>query len=209
MHYKFHFLGTSLLRRNKVEPLNLGGLTKSAAAMMAAKHASALKASASDVGDGDIEVVGVVPGHGLKFNSKQQNNISDPNIINKLTQMPVSMDGKSGVSSSASSALARAAARQMAGSGLEDLGTASPGLSLESLQSAYSSIGGSNNSYTNLMASAAARDPYYQALLASALNGNSGNSASAGVGANTVDLLQKCKYNKLVLKISEGSMIKI
>ena len=43
------------------------------------------------------------------------------------------------------------------------------------------------------MSAAAARDPYYQALLASGLGGNAGNSTAAGGGANTVDLLQKCK----------------
>ena len=55
------------MRRKNEEPLNLGGLTKSAAAMMAAKHVSALKTTATDNGDGDIEVVGVVPGPGSKM----------------------------------------------------------------------------------------------------------------------------------------------
>ena len=66
----------------------------------------------------------------------------------------------------------------------------------------YSALtGGSNSStssaYTNLMAAAAARDPSYQALLASGMNGGIGSSASnavTGLDNSNVDLLQKCKY---------------
>ena len=182
------------MKRNNEEPLNLGGLTKSAAAMMAAKHASALKASASDMGDGDIEVVGVVPGHSSKLMAKTNSEISDANILNKLPQMPVSIDSMGSAQASASSALARAAARQMAGSGIEGASSPSSMLNFSNLPSVYSSLGGSTNSpYTNLMAAAAARDPYYQALLASGLGGSSGNATATGVGGNTVDLLQKCK----------------
>ena len=96
------------MKRKNMEPLNLGGLTKSAAAMMAAKHASALKASANEVGDGDIEVVGVVPGHGSKLMSTVQGDAPEISLLNKLTSLPASVDGK-GVTASASSALARAA----------------------------------------------------------------------------------------------------
>ena len=167
----------------------MGGLTKSAAAMMAAKHASALKASANEMGDGDVEVVGVVPGHASKLTSIAQSDKADVNFLNTLTQLPVSTDGKTNIAPSASSALARAAVRQMAGSGLEDMGTNSA-LNFRNLQSGFSTLGGSSSSYTNLMIAAAARDPYYQALLASGL----GNSSAAGGSASTVDLLQKCKY---------------
>ena len=88
---------------------------------------------------------------------------------------------------------------RMAGSGMEDIGTTSA-LNFGNLQSGYSTLGGSNNSYTNLMSAAAARDPYYQALLASGLGGTSGNSSATAGGANTVDLLQKCKYHIFVYK---------
>lgn len=185
-------LGTSLLKRKNIEPLNLGGLTKSAAAMMAAKHASALKASANEIGDGDVEVVGVVSGNASKLISMPQGDKSEINFLNKLTQLPASVDGKGNITTSASSALARAAVIQMAGSGMEDIGSTSA-LNFGNLQSGYSTLGESNNSYTNLMSAAAARDPYYQALLASGLGGNSGNSTASGGNANTVDLLQKCK----------------
>ena len=191
MRYEHNFIviGTSLLKRKTAEPINLGGLTKSAAAMLAAKHASALKAaSANETGDGDIEVVGIVPAQGSKFLTNPQSDRTQINFLNKLN--PASRDGKGNISPSASSALARAAARQMAGTPLEDANTS---LNLDNLSSAYSSIGESNSSYTNLMAAAAARDPYYQALLASGLGGSSGNSSAASGGANTVDLLQKCK----------------
>ena len=182
------------MKRKTVEPLNLGGLTKSAAAMMAAKHASALKASSNEVGDGDVEVVGVVPGNGQKLISKQVGDKSD--FLNKISQLPLGADAKgNGTPGTASSALANAAARQMAASGVDDLSTSSSGIDFGNLASAYSSIGGSNSSYNSLMAAAAARDPYYQALLASGLGGSSGNAASSTStgGANTVDLLQKCK----------------
>ena len=96
--------GTSLLKRKNIEPLNLGGLTKSAAAMMAAKHASALKASANEMGDGDVEVVGVVPGHASKLTSMAQSDKADVNFLNKINQLPVSADGKTNTSPSASSA---------------------------------------------------------------------------------------------------------
>ena len=194
-------LGTSLLKRKTVEPLNLGGLTKSAAAMMAAKHASALKASSNEVGDGDVEVVGVVPGNGQKLISKQLGDKSD--FLNKISQqLPLGADAKGNGAGTASSALANAAARQMAASGVDDLSTSS-GIDFGNLASAYSSIGGSNSSYNSLMAAAAARDPYYQALLASGLGGSSGNATSStSGGANTVDLLQKCKlktYSKNII----------
>ena len=192
-------LGTSLLKRKTVEPLNLGGLTKSAAAMMAAKHASALKASSNDVGDGDVEVVGVVPGNGQKLISKQLGDKSD--FLNKISQqLPLGADAKGNGTGTASSALANAAARQMAASGVDDLSTSS-GIDFGNLASAYSSIGGSNSSYNSLMAAAAARDPYYQALLASGLGGSSGNATSStSGGANTVDLLQKCKLKTCSIK---------
>ena len=163
------------MKRKAAEPINLGGLTKSAAAMLAAKHASALKAASSNEGgDGDIEVVGIVPAQGSTKNRPQ---IS---LLNKMTPNAAS---KVNMPASASSALARAAARQMAGAPLDDVNA-----------SLYSSLGDSNSSYTNLMAAAASRDPYYQALLASGLGGTAGNSTSAGGGGgNTVDLLQKCK----------------
>lgn len=193
-------LGTSLLKRKTVEPLNLGGLTKSAAAMMAAKHASALKASSNEVGDGDVEVVGVVPGNGQKLISKQVGDKSD--FLNKISQLPLGADAKgNGTPGTASSALANAAARQMAASGVDDLSTSSSGIDFGNLASAYSSIGGSNSSYNSLMAAAAARDPYYQALLASGLGGSSGNATSStSGGANTVDLLQKCKLKTCSIK---------
>ena len=193
-------LGTSLLKRKTVEPLNLGGLTKSAAAMMAAKHASALKASSNEVGDGDVEVVGVVPGNGQKLISKQVGDKSD--FLNKISQLPLGADVKgNGTQGTASSALANAAARQMAASGVDDLSTSSSGIDFGNLASAYSSIGGSNSSYNSLMAAAAARDPYYQALLASGLGGSSGNATSStSGGANTVDLLQKCKLKTCSIK---------
>ena len=179
------------MKRKTVEPINLGGLTKSAAAMLAAKHASALKAaSANETGDGDIEVVGIVPAQGSKFLTKPQSDRTQINFLNKLTHDPTSRDGKGNISASASSALARAAARQMAGAPLED---ANNSINLDTLSSGYSSLGESNSSYTNLMAAAAARDPYYQALLASGLGGSTGTSSAASGGANTVDLLQKCK----------------
>ena len=162
-----------MLKRKAVEPINLGGLTKSAAAMLAAKHASALKAANNEGGDGDIEVVGIVPAQGTAKNRPQ---IS---LLNKMTPNSTS---KVSMPASASSALARAAARQMAGQPLEDANS-----------SLYSSLGDSNSSYNSLMAAAAARDPYYQALLASGLGGASGNSTGAAGGSNTVDLLQKCK----------------
>ena len=158
------------MKRKSVEPINLGGLTKSAAAMLAAKLASAPKAASSNEGgDGDIEVVGIVPAQGSTKN-RPQISLMKPNSASKVN-MPAS----------ASSALARAAARQMAGQPLDDVNS-----------SLYSSLGDSNSSYNSLMAAAAARDPYYQALLASGLGATSGNSSSAG-GSNTVDLLQKCK----------------
>ena len=194
-------LGTSLLKRKTVEPLNLGGLTKSAAAMMAAKHASALKASSNEVGDGDVEVVGVVPGNGQKLISKQLGDKSD--FLNKISQqLPLGADAKGNGAGTASSALANAAARQMAASGVDDLSTSSSGIDFGNLASAYSSIGGSNSSYNSLMAAAAARDPYYQALLASGLGGSSGNATSSTStgGANTVDLLQKCKLKTCSIK---------
>ena len=72
-------LGSSLLRHSNHEPLNLGGLTKSAAAMLAAKHASAMKSEE----DGDIEVVGVVPGIGSKM--ANINNREGQNQNSKLT----------------------------------------------------------------------------------------------------------------------------
>ena len=160
--------------------------------MMAAKHASALKASSNEVGDGDVEVVGVVPGHGQKLIRKQQGDKSD--FLNKISQLPLGADAKGNGTGTASAALANAAARQMAASGIDDLSTSSSGIDFGNLASAYSSIGGSNSSYNSLMAAAAARDPYYQALLASGLGGSSGNAASStSGGANTVDLLQKCK----------------
>ena len=187
------------MKRKTVEPLNLGGLTKSAAAMMAAKHASALKASSNEVGDGDVEVVGVVPGHGQKLIRKQQGDKSD--FLNKISQLPLGADAKGNGTGTASAALANAAARQMAASGIDDLSTSSSGIDFGNLASAYSSIGGSNSSYNSLMAAAAARDPYYQALLASGLGGSSGNAASStSGGANTVDLLQKCKLTTYSVK---------
>ena len=195
----FFYLGTSLLKRKTVEPLNLGGLTKSAAAMMAAKHASALKASSNEVGDGDVEVVGVVPGNGQKLITKQLGDKSD--FLNKISQLPLGADAKGNGTNTASSALANAAARQMAASGVDDLSTSSSGIDFGNLASAYSSIGGSNSSYNSLMAAAAARDPYYQALLASGLGGSSGNATSStSGGANTVDLLQKCKLKTCSIK---------
>ena len=168
--------------------------------MMAAKHASALKASSNEVGDGDVEVVGVVPGHGQKLIRKQQGDKSD--FLNKISQLPLGADAKgNGTPGTASSALANAAARQMAASGIDDLSTSSSGIDFGNLASAYSSIGGSNSSYNSLMAAAAARDPYYQALLASGLGGSSGNAASStSGGANTVDLLQKCKLKTYSVK---------
>ena len=160
--------------------------------MMSAKHASALKASSNEAGDGDVEVVGVVPGHGQKLISKQLGDKS--NFLNKMSQLPLGADAKGNGAGTASSALANAAARQMAASGIDDLSTSSSGIDFGNLASAYSSIGGSNSSYNSLMAAAAARDPYYQALLASGLGASSGNAASStSGGANTVDLLQKCK----------------
>ena len=194
------------MKRNNEAPINLGGLTKSAAAMMAAKHVSALKASSKDTGDGDIEFVGVVPGHGSKLTSRTKKEMSDGNIPNKLPQMPLLSNSLGSAQASASSELARAAARQMAESRIESVGSASPALNFSNLPSVYSSLGGTSNSpYTNLMAAAAARDPYYQALLASGLGGSSGN-AGTGLDINSVDLLQKCKYPSFNTKITNLKM---
>ena len=173
------------MRRKNEEPLNLGGLTKSAAAMMAAKHVSALKTTATDNGDGDIEVVGVVPGPGSKMTNIKNNKL-DINIINKLQQTQSLMDSIESSQSSASAALAAAAVRQVSGTGMPGTSSTTSMLNLAGLPN-YSALTGSTESnYTNLMAAAAARDPYYQALLASGLG--------SGTGSNTVDLLQKCKY---------------
>ena len=173
------------MRRKNEEPLNLGGLTKSAAAMMAAKHVSALKTTATDNGDGDIEVVGVVPGPGSKMTNIKNNKL-DINIINKLQQTQSLMDSIESSQSSASAALAAAAVRQVSGTGMTGTSSTTSVLNLAGLPN-YSALAGSTESnYTSLMAAAAARDPYYQALLASGLG--------SGTGSNTVDLLQKCKY---------------
>ena len=174
------------MKRKNEEPLNLGGLTKSAAAMMAAKHVSALNTTTTDNGDGDIEVVGVVPGPGSKMTTNIKNNKLDINIINKLQQTQSLMDSIESSQSSASAALAAAAVRQVSGAGIPGTSSTSSMLNFAGLPN-YSALTGSTEStYTTLMAAAAARDPYYQALLASGLG--------SGTGSNTVDLLQKCKY---------------
>ena len=73
------------MKRKSVEPINLGGLTKSAAAMLAAKLASAPKAASSNEGgDGDIEVVGIVPAQGSTKN-RPQISLMKPNSASKST----------------------------------------------------------------------------------------------------------------------------
>ena len=55
--------------------------------MLAAKHASALKAaSANETGDGDIEVVGIVPAQGSKFLTNPQSDRTQINFLNKLNR---------------------------------------------------------------------------------------------------------------------------
>ena len=100
------------------------------------------------------------------------------------------MGGK-GFTETASSGLGIATERQMAGSGLQNVGTSST-LRVGSLPSGYPTYGESSTF--------GARDPYYQPPRTSGLGYGTGNSKPSDTGAKTVDLLQKCKY-KIITRL--------